>query len=97
MESKNCCKGSCLITPPKGFVPPEGTAQGKPFNLVCTFEPSEDGMLKLTQLGDIRMEESDEDDKGEETMQSKPDYSQYAQGIMGGMGEGGMGQGAPSA
>ena len=87
MDSKNCCDSSCLITPPKGFVPPEGTDAGKPFDMVCTFEPVEGGKLKLTKLGDTDMGKDENDDEGKEQKQeSKPDYSGYAQGIMGGMG-----------
>lgn len=64
-----------VITPPKGFVPPEGTS-GKPFDMVCTFEATPDGKLKMTKLGDSAVGE---------TSDSKPDYSKYAQGLMGAM------------
>lgn len=64
-----------VITPPKGFVPPEGMA-GKPFDVVCTFEPTQDGKLKMVKLGDAVVGE---------TSESKPDYSSYAKGLMGAM------------
>lgn len=83
MDSKNCCESSCLITPPKGFVPPEGTAQGTPFDMVCTFEPTAEGKLRMTKLGEMDMGGEDDD---YEKAPSKPDYSEYSQGIMGGMG-----------
>lgn len=88
---KNCCGSECLITPPKGFVPPEGTSAGKSFDLVCTFEPAEDGKLKLTVLGDTPMDSGDDKD-GDEAAASKPDYSEYSKGMMSDM-AGGQAQG----
>ena len=93
MTDKKYSENELCFEPPKGFVPPEGTAVGKPFDVVCTFEAREDGKLELTKLGDVSME-PDKEDEGEETEQeggegevadesgSKPDYSQYTQGIM---------------
>lgn len=70
-----------LITPPKGFVPPEGTAPGKPFDLVCTFVTKEDGRLEMTKLGNSDMSTQPP------APETKPDYSEYANGIMSEVGQ----------
>lgn len=84
MADKKYGSNELCFTPPKGFVPPEGSEKGKPFDVVCTFEPTEDGQLELTMIGNTPVDK-DKDEEGESKTESKPDYSQMAQGIMGGM------------
>lgn len=58
--------------PPKGFVPPEGSEGGKPFDVVCTFEVK-DGKLCLKVLGETDMPGYDDND-GDEQDKPAPDY-----------------------
>lgn len=77
------------IQPPKGYQLPEGTVAGVEFQELVTFKVGKDG-LTITQIGDIPME-------ADKKTESKPDYSQMAQSIAGGVGGGdGDGAGQPS-
>lgn len=86
----NESSGNCgaPFTPPKSFRLPEGVGVGEPFDMVCTFESTENGKLRMTKLGDTEIETKEYE--SEETPKSKPNYEQYAQGIMGGMQQSGM-------
>lgn len=67
------------FTPPKDFTIPEGNADGSDFDCVCSFR-MKGSQLCMTKLGDVDMPGYG---NGEDSMpqQSKPDYSQYAQGM----------------
>lgn len=82
MEEKTGNK--VVFTPPKGFMPPE--SKGDEFDLVCTFRKEEGGKLCLVKLGDTDMGGYEGDHNESKETQSKPDYSRYSQGMMGGMG-----------
>lgn len=69
--------------PPKDFVPPEGIEAGKDWDLVCSFRTKPDGRICLTQLGDAKM--PGYDGKEENHREEKPDYKEYASGMMGQM------------
>lgn len=64
--------------PPKGFIPPQANETGE-FDLVCTFRSKPGGTICLTQLGDTKMPGYGQSQT--EKVESKPDYSQYSQGI----------------
>jgi len=62
------------FTPPQSFTPPEGSGDGE-FDIVCSFRTKGDKIC-MTKLGDADMPGYEDD-----TPQSKPDYSGYAQGM----------------
>lgn len=61
---------------PKGATLPDGVQSGEEFDMVCTFRAESDGRVCLTKFGETSMSEDDSEDS-----QSKPDYSNYAQGM----------------
>lgn len=71
--------------PPKGFVPPEGSEAGKPFDVVCTFEVR-DGKLCLKVLGETEMPGYN----GDREESPPPDYKDMAAGTVSDMAAGGV-------
>jgi hypothetical protein len=67
--------------PPKEFKIPEGAEPGKPFDVVCTFEPKEGGKLCLTKIGDVDV---DYDEKGEQ-QETHPGYEAESDSMMNAM------------
>jgi hypothetical protein len=77
---------------PDGFAIPDGTDPGKPFDLVCSFEPTEGGdpdgtgkgkMVCMTKFGNMDAP-GYKDGKKSDTDRTdyRPDYSQYSKGMM---------------
>lgn len=83
METKESGGGESFeFTPPEGFTAPDGSEGGKPFDLVCTFEPCEGGKLRLVKLGDVEMPAGDYAKEESGRGRYRPSYGRYSRGMM---------------
>lgn len=79
--------GRVEFAPPKGAALPETAANGKPFDVVCSFR-LEGQKVCLTKFGNTPMPSEQKATEAE----AKPDYAEYASGVQEGY-QPGMGMG----
>jgi hypothetical protein len=90
-ESQSGCSTCKKVEfkPPTNFKTPEGTEEGKEWDMVCSFETKPDGTVCMTKLGDTPMPGYD---GKEDSDDHKPSYQKYSSSLMQGM-QGGMSAG----